>query len=221
MISLFVDKLYKYFSCTRIINTKVGIKPINQIANSDWFNEIVIKSVTDLNLNQIISPPDFLKDKYTLIGLKIDKLSHYELMKYLDKNFSLKNCDYIKRRKKGTLDFLKKMNISTKLINETYQKKLRAMKDGKFFLVKVFNVYDDIYMVADGKHSLSMALYFNYPNLKFNVIHNPFFDTYFRWIFEKIKNNKDFTKHNNFFKKAVKYRKKLLKINLINSKINF
>ncbi len=40
-------------------------------------------------------------------------------------------------------------------------------------------------------------------------------------LVEKIKNSKDFIKHNNIFKKAFKYKKKLLKMNLTNSKINF
>lgn len=207
MISGYADKLFRNFSCTGIIKTKVGIKPVNQIANSDWFNEIVIKSVTDLEFNQCVLHPDFLKDKYTSIGKNISESPHYDLIRHLDNNSPLDGCDYFKRCHNGTLDFRKKIKISEECLKKYYQKKLTAMTSGEVFSVKVFLVYNNTYMIADGKHFLAMASYHNYPNLRFDIIYNLLFDTYFRWIFEKIKKDKDFKKHNDFFRRAYEYRK--------------
>jgi len=155
-----------------------------------------------------VAPPDFLKDKYTIIGKKINEWPHYELIKCLDTHVPLDDCAYIRRYQNGTLDFPKKGRISTKQVKNVYQEKLDAIEKGEIFRIKVFTVYDNIYTIADGKHSLAMALYFNYRNLRFDIIQNPIFDTYDRWIFEKINNDKDFTKHNVFFRRTYEYRKK-------------
>jgi hypothetical protein len=187
----------------------VGIKPINQITNSEYFNDIIIKSVTDLEFKQFIYPPDFLKDKYTSVGRNISEWPHYELIKYLDNNLPLDDCDYVKRTRSGTLDFRNKGKILPENLKMVYRKRLNAIKKGEKISIKVCLVYDKFYTVADGKHSLAMAYYFNYHNLRFDVIPNLYFDTYFRWIFEKrIKNDKNFGKHNDFFRKAHEHRKK-------------
>jgi len=208
VISFLLDKLFGRFSCSMLVKGRVGIKPINQIVKSDYFNILVIKEVTDLDFKQIVAPPDFLKDKYTLIGKDISEWPHYELIKYLKNDLSLGRCDYVKRIINGTLDFRKKMKISTKNLKNVYNEKLTAMEKGQIFSIKVYLVYDNIYTVADGKHVLAMAYYFNYGKLRFERIEAPIFDTYFRWIFKKIKNDKDFKKHNDFFRRACEYRKK-------------
>lgn len=206
----FIDKLFRHLTCTALIITKVGVKPLNQIIKSDWYNEIVIiKNVIGLEFDRLTPDPDFLKDKYTLIDKSVSEWPHYDLIRRLDTNLPLDDCEYIKRCQNGTLDFRKKMNISERRLKNKYRTSLTAMTKGEFFIVKVFLVYDNIYSVADGKHSLAMATYFNYKNIKFEVIRNTLFDTYIRWIFEKIKNDKDFTKHNDFFGRAYNYRKKV------------
>lgn len=94
------------------------------------------------------------------------------------------------------------MRVSQAFLKRKYQEKLNAMSNGEVFPIKVCLIYDNTYMVADGKHSLAMAYYFNYGNVKFDIIQNILFDTYIRWIFEKIKNDKGFTKHSEFFGRA-------------------
>ncbi len=208
MISFFVKKLFRRFSYSAIIKTKIGIKPVNQMVKSNWFNEIVIKSVTDLEFNQLVATPDFLKDKYTLVGKNIIEWPHYELIKYLDENLPLDNCDYIKRCQNGTLDFRKKMKISKDSLKKKYLNKLNTMENNEVFSIKVYLLYDNTYIVADGKHSIAMAFYFNYSNIRFDLVQNLFFDTYFRWIFENIKNDSEYTKHNILFLRAYETRKK-------------
>lgn len=204
----FLDKLFRKIPATMLLETKVGIKPINQIITSDYFNEKIIKISEDIKINQIIAPPDFLKDRYTTIGKNINQWPHYKLIECLDKKLPLDACDYVKRYNNGTLDFRKKAKIFKEWLNTNYQKKLNEMKDGKTFLIKVFNIYDDIYIVADGKHRIAVAAYFNYQNLKFEIIQNTIFDTYFRWIFKKIENKKSYTKHKELFRRAYEFRKK-------------
>ncbi len=191
-----------------LVRTKVGIKPINQLANSDWFNDVVIHSTTDLEIGQIVLPYDFLKDQYTLIGKHIGESPHYDLIKRLDTNLPLENCEYVKRCCNGTLDFRKRIRISQEYLRNKYQERLNAMSNGATFSIKACLIYENTYMVADGKHSLVMAHYFNYGNVTFHIIQNLLFDTYTRWIFEKIRNHKDFRKHNEYFGRMYEYRKK-------------
>ena len=207
MLSSVMDRLFRKHFCTMLTNTKVGIKPINQIVTSDYFNEVIIKSITDLEFNQFIIGPDFLKDEYTSICRNIDEWPHYELIKCLDNNLPLGNCSYVKRCQNGTLDFRKQMKISTRFLRNKYQERLDAIEKNEIIPIKVYLIYDNIYAVADGKHSLAMAYYFDYRNLRFDVIQNPIFDTYFRWIFEKIKFDENFKKHNDFFWRIYEYRK--------------
>lgn len=213
MLLSFMDTVFQKFSCTGLVKTGVGIKLINQIVTSNYFNDIIVEVKTNLEFEQLVAPPDFLKDKYTLVGKNISEWPYYELIKCLDKDLPVNNCSYIKKRQNGTLDFRKKQKVSIKKLKNIYQEKLDAMEKGKIFRIKVFTSYDNIYTVADGKHSLAMAFYFNYRNLRFDIIQNSTFDTYFRWIFKKIESDKDFTKHNEFFRKVYVYRKR--KINTI------
>lgn len=204
MIINFLKKL----PFTAVIKTKVGVKPINQILKSSYFEDIIIEVNNALKFEQIIAPPDFLKDKYTIIGKSIEKWPHYELVRYLDNNLSLDNCDYIARCRNGTLDFRKRKKISIKYLKKCYREKLNAIKSNKTISISVCLAYDNTYIIADGKHSVAMALYFNYRNLRFNVLQNPIFNAYHRWIFERIKNDRDFRKHIIFFKKSYEFRKK-------------
>lgn len=205
----FADKLFRRLSCTALIRTKVGIKPLNQIIKSDWLNEVtIIKNLIDLEFDRLTPFPDFLKDKYTLIDTSVSEWPHYDLIRCLDNNLPLNDCEYIKRRENGTLDFRKKFSISKDRLRKVYQKKITAMANDEVFSVKIFLIDNDSYIVADGKHSLAMSVYFKYPNINFELIQNLAFDTYFRWIFDKIKNDKNFTRHSAFFRRAYQYKKK-------------
>lgn len=208
MLLSFMDTVFQKFSCTGLVKTGVGIKLINQIVTSNYFNDIIVEVKTNLEFQQLLAGPDFLKDEYTLIGRNISEWPHYELIKCLDKDLPVNNCSYIKKRQNGTLDSRKKQKVSIEKLENIYQEKLDAMEKGKIFGIKVFTPYDNIYTVADGRHSLAMAFYFNYRNLRFDIIQNLTFDTYFRWIFKKIESDKDFTKHNEFFRKVYGYRKR-------------
>jgi len=205
-----IDHLCSKYYCTKLITTRVGIKPVNQILKSDYLNLhiISVKSFDDVRFDQLIAPPDFLKDEYTILGKKITEWPHYQLIRYLDKNLPLSECDYVKRRQSGTLDFRKKMDISFDELRRVFNKRLDSIKNNKIFSVKIYLSYDNFYTVTDGKHALSMAYYFNYKNIRFDIIHNICFDSNYRWRFEKIKDNNEFSKHNNFFNQIYEYRKK-------------
>lgn len=192
-----------------LVEANVGIKPINQVITSHYFDDLIVGTTMDLKIEQCLANPDFLKDKYTLIGKNIYEMPHYELIRYLDNCLLQSQCTYFKRYQNGTLDFRRgKGKINEKQLKTRYQEKLIAMEKEEIFTMKVYLVDDDIYMIADGKHSLAMAAYFNYPNLRFDIIQNIFFDTYIRWLFERIADNEEFKKHHSFFKRAYDYRKR-------------
>jgi hypothetical protein len=203
----YFDKIFKKTSCSMLLSTKVGIKPINKLFLSEYCDEIILETLPSLNIEKIVAHPDFLKDAYTLIGTTVSEWPHYELIKCIDGNLPLDTCDYVTRSRNGTLDFRKKMRVPVKSLKEYFQNRYREMKEGKTFTIKIYHVFEDIYTVADGKHSLAMAYYYNYSNLRFEVIRNLLFDTYYRWIFEQIKKTKDYSKHIDFFRRAYEVRK--------------
>ncbi len=203
----YLDKIGRKTSGSMLLRTKVGIKPINKLFLSEYCDEIILETTSSLNTEQIVAHPDFLKDKYTLIGTKVHEWPHYELVKHLDNDMPLDSCEYVIRAKNGTLDFRKRMKVSSESLKEYSQKRNNEMKDGKTFAIRVYHVYDNVYTIADGKHALAMAYYYGYSNLRFEIIQSLVFDTYYRWIFETIKNDEDYSKHITFFRRAYEIRK--------------
>ena len=206
----FIDSLFRKIPATMLIETKVGIKPVNQILTSDYFNDLIIKVSENIKIDQVVAPPDFLKDSHTTIGKKVADWPHYRLMECLDKGLPLDKCDYVKRCENGTLDFRKKEKVYEGWLNSNYEKRLKEISENKTFIIKVFNIYDNIYMVADGKHRLAVAEYFDYQNLRFEIIQNGLFDTYSRWKFKKIENRINYIKHNELFGRVYDFRKRTI-----------
>ncbi len=205
----YLERIFKKLDCTMLLETHVGIKPINQMIKSNYLNDVIINSTKKLKIEQCLAgTPDFLKDEHTSIGKDIYEMPHYELIQYLDKGLPLADCSYIIRYQNGTLDFRRKGQISNDKLKLIYRDRLSAMERGREFVLKVYPIDDNTYMVSDGKHSIAMAAYFNYPKLRFDIIPNPFFDTYYRWIFEKVANKKDYKKHHLFFRRIKEFKKK-------------
>lgn len=206
----YLERLFKKLDCTMLLETRIGVKPINQMIKSEYLNDVVINSPKEIKIEQCLAgTPDFLKDEHTSIGKDIYEMPHYELIQFLDKGLPLADCSYIKRYQNGTLDFRRKGKISSEKLKRVYRNRLRAMAEGQEFALKVYSIDDNTYMVSDGKHSIAMAAYFNYPKLRFDVIPNPLFDTYYRWIFEKIASKQAYKKHHLFFKSTMEFRRKI------------
>lgn len=206
---LYLERIFRRFKCTMVLKTNVGLKPVNKVIKSDYLNEIVLSSTTDLRGDQIVAGGlDFLTDPLTLLGKSVHEMPHYELIKYLDKGLSLSDCDYVKRSETGTLDFRRTRAINEGRLKARFKEKLKAMDRNEVFVIRPWLIDENSYMIGDGKHSFAMATYFNYKNLRFEIIPNLFFDTYYRWVYDKISNNQEYKKHHNYFEKARDFRKK-------------
>jgi hypothetical protein len=192
------------FSMSMIIETQIGVKPVNQLVKSRYFNDVIIKRVK-IDPEALTYPPDFLRDPYTLLGKPIMEWPHYKLIDAIDKKKPLQSHEYFTRMKKGILDLRQKMSLPESYIFEEYRKKLKMIETGQPFEIKVYEISKGKYTVADGKHSIAMACYFNYDNINFSLIPSLIHDSYYRWIFNFIENNNNFLKHHKFLNESYEY----------------
>lgn len=211
MISFFNSGIYSIFkktNCTFIIRTSMGLKTINSYVNSGHFNFRVLKTFPNMDIKKIISTPDFLKDKFTLLGTAVEEWPHLELIEYLDQNKQLQYCDYVRRMQLGILDTRWRKKVSIKQLKIKYQQELEQMKKGSTLAVRIYHAYNDTYAVADGRHALAMAYYFNYPKVRYDLVFSPLFDSMFLKLFKILENDREYTKHQEFFKRVYEYRKR-------------
>jgi len=169
---------------------------------SHTLNLDLVKERGHLRADQIISFPDFLKDAHSILGQPIQAWPHYDLIKCLDHNQPLEDCDYVKRCRSGTLDFRIKMKISTESLRGKYREQIQRMERGETFQIKVCRAYDDQYVITDGHHTVAMMSYFNYPNLQYFDSVNLVFDSFYLWVFSLIKNDPSYRLHNQFLQKT-------------------
>jgi len=199
MIWCMIDRILKVFGISRIIKTPVGLKPINQLDNSDHYPSKVIEVKNDVKPSDIICCPDFLKDKYTSLGKIVKEWPHYKLIETFDKGADIGKCDYIKRAVSGTLDFRKKMTPDVRVMKEHYQRILKEINEKKTLEVYVVNAGNGRYMAVDRKHTLAQAVYFSYGNIIFKVIENIMAGPYYMRVFDRIKDDKEYSAHIDFY----------------------
>ena len=191
-----------------VIKTSKGMKPVNQLSDSDNFRMKILRADHNLPMDKIIANPDFLKDRYSSVGTAVDSWPHMSLVRAIDTRAALDDCEYIKRARTGTLDFRKKYRPACSFLMKRFNDKLGVIKRNGALDVYVCEVFDGAYMAVDGKHSLAMARYFGYGNINYRVVDNVIFEAYFMWIFGKIARDKDFTRHADFFRRSREFRKR-------------
>lgn len=163
------------------------------------FNKHLFKLKKSYDKEEYIRPNDILlgfdglKDKYTLIGVPIEKSPHFELLKLLKENKTIDKCNYVYREKNGILDGRNKLKIDNhKQIFEAMKKKVQ---DENYEAVYVYKIDNDYY-AFDGKHRLAMcALYeINCKCICFDLS-ELINDTHTRKLYKQMLKKKDYNKN--------------------------
>lgn len=146
---IFLHRLFKLFGKTLYFTTSTGIKALNKppikvsLSNS---------KVIYIPTKQLYLGFDGLKDSKTLLDTNIKDSPHFEMMKLLSEDKSIKECNYIKREQEGSLDGRYDQIVNTQTLEKHYSSFRRTIS--KEYLPIVYHI-NNKYYILDGKHRIS------------------------------------------------------------------
>jgi len=159
----------------------------------------------EMNPAQLLLGPDFLKDKYTLLGTSLADSPHYSLVKTIAEGGRIEDTDYFLRFKSATLDWrlwqFSRCNSSRFI--KSFEKSKSEILDDKYAPVIVYRVRDKKY-VFDGKHRAAMCLLYGYQVKCIEVDNNVAYRGVFHFLFEMTSKGDKYLKHQHFLNEAIK-----------------
>lgn len=203
MLRYYFNRILKKIFGKRLVfvyPTVVGLKNFNLGFLSILKYPYVIEELI-LEPDRLYLGPDFLKDAYTLLDVKITDSPHYRYMESLNCNGDIRETDYIKRRKNGTLDWRDCKPINSSFIEKAKQKFIihkREIEDNKYNPILVYEIRNRYY-IFDGKHRASLCALLN-KTIKCRVIScNCVTSFYGDYLYEIIKGDPLYSKHDSFY----------------------
>ncbi|GLL52300.1 hypothetical protein [Tetragenococcus halophilus] len=199
-----LNKLLKLIDVSVLYKTSKGIKSLNQLMQSQ--SQVVLKDdVLILSGKDLYLGFDALKDEQTLVGVNIQRSPHYYLMDVIDNDENIKQTDYCKRYRKGTLDSRSAGVISEKdLFNykEIFQHRKKQIIEESYEPVQVYMI-EGKYYIADGKHRAALCTYLN-KSVSCVDIGTVFLkDSFRQWMYRKMcKSSSKYEKNISLFKKV-------------------
>lgn len=190
-----LNKLAKILDVSVLYQTKVGIKSLNQLMQSQElysFNEFYA------NPNELYLGFDALKDAYTLVDVCIDNSPHFFLMEALNNHLSIKNTEYCQRYKAGTLDSRARVSLSHRELQRMEEKfalRKQEILEGRYAPVQVYR-RNGKYYIADGKHRAALCTLFECPIKCVEISADFLKDSFRKWIYRKMyKKQKEYTRN--------------------------
>lgn len=191
IITIVTKKLH----ISMLLKKKVGLKNLN-------YNLLVTQpqgyKLLTLNPELLYLGPDFLNDSYTLLDCPLLESPHFELVECLSNNNSVKQTGYYKRFVSGTLDwrYLHKPHLLSYFETQFGVSKKSIMEE-TYRPVKIYCV-NNRYYIYDGKHRAAMCALMN-KQVRCELIDEKIaFSGVFSYMFNSIKDNKIFYKHQRF-----------------------
>ena len=177
----FWDRLNSPFGLN-IFETSVGVKYKYGRFDSSQFRNCVIRTTRFLSLNitfdDLIMPPDLLRNRYTLCGASILHSPHYKLIKDISVGVLTRDSEYLFRCRSGTLDARLPTNPEPGVLMQECQLRRQDLLERQVMKVYVLEVPlggKPKYMIVDGKHSAALIAYDNRPEcLQLEFVSNEF-----------------------------------------------
>lgn len=176
-----------------LFETRVGVKYKNSDFRSDYFGryspQTVDFSAAHLSWDDLLLPPDLLKNPFTNCGKTVLASPHFELMVALQRGAA--PLAYMKRVRAGTLDGRLPGYADAAFLKRQYQKRLAALaRNGRVSVWVTPIVWrgQPKYMIVDGKHRAALVAQLNRPEaLRLQVIthgfaQDPFFQTIYSFV---------------------------------------
>jgi hypothetical protein len=199
-----INKFFKEAFVAVIYEAKVGIKPVNQLISSDFF-ELYQGARTSQDTGNLFLSFDGLKDRFSLMGTPITESPHYAFIKALECGNDLHSTEYVERMEAGTLDFRPATRLMKRNINKfqsIFQQKKEEIYSRKIPQEIKALLLNGKYYIADGKHRAALCAMYGLPIMVKDV--TPIiYDSYFHWIHNKMQRHpQQYKKHLDFFSLA-------------------
>lgn len=193
------EKLFEHFMIFRVVETNVGYKFVNDsLIRTESSNNVIEPSVI-IDPNNLFLGIDFLKDRYTLLGCRINETPHFELMKVMLNDGDINRSDYIKRIKRGTLDarFLYR-RIEKSYYQNYFSNRKREIEADDVTPILVYRV-NNRYFIKDGKHRAALCALLNKPIHATVIDNSSIFGNLGKQIIERMKSEKNYSKHLSYY----------------------
>ena len=158
---------------------------------------------TGLQFDDLLIPPDGLKNQHSSSGISISHSPHFYLMKGLECNEARWVVRYIELCNLGLLDNRRPFQIDMNYLKATFIERKALLKANIRFDVFVYKLSDkgDKFIIADGKHRAAFAAFNRSRHslyLKF-ITNQPFKEVFFRRYYRKILNGNpvDYSRNHN------------------------
>lgn len=141
-----------------LLKTRIGIKNLNMLpltrrygSEAENDNPIFV-TPSDLYLG-----PDYLKDKYTLLGKCILESPHYDFMRAINDNMDITQTEYYSRIVAGKLDGRHRQRKRNKMFFHSKKQEAEvAIDNGIYAPVKIYK-WKERYYIYDGKHRAALC----------------------------------------------------------------
>lgn len=200
-----MEMIFERFHVFRVINTKKGYKFMNveMFRTKRYGDETKRRNECDLveiNPEKLFLCVDYLKDKYTLLNCNIMNSPHFGLMEVLSEGGDIRNTEYIKRYKNGTIDarypqLIKRYDFFYTKFKEMSEK----MDSNSIEPISVFKIRD-FYYIRDGKHRAALCAYYKKPIIGHIEDLRGLCGTVGNVVKSLMLPDQDYSKHNDFFR---------------------
>ena len=189
-------RIAKKFFFTKVYETKVGIKYVYPIFDPSF--QETSTSVISMKAQDLYLEFDALKDDYTLCGVSLTSSPHLEFLKALQTGGKLKTTDYVRRFESGTLDMRTSRYVGKDMLTfyaSKFEKRRKEVLNGDYKPVSIYKVGGKYY-IADGKHRAAMCTLLGL-DIKCKVVDIRYLeDSFYHWIYEKMKRTPERYKKN-------------------------
>lgn len=194
------EQYYRSHHILRVVETSTGIKVYNPVPFRSPFKLEKSDSIFSVPPEELHLGPDFLQDKFTLLGVSIQDSPHSVFIKGLLEGKDMKYSDYMNRLVDGRLDG---RSITMRPRSMTYyetkcKERLSEIKAGVYEPVQIYNLGGQYY-IRDGKHRAAMCSILGIP-VRCVLVNATFTGGLTYHIINMIKGKASYEKNMSFFR---------------------
>lgn len=188
------EKICSLLHIIKVFETGKGLKNINMRSVSD-IGKVNASVDLELDCDELLLGPDFLKDDYTLLGCPVSKSPHRFFMEALLKKADLYETEYVKRTINGTIDWRRPQRIKDlSYWKNRFERVCPTVKDDAYTPVVVY-YRNGNYYIYDGKHRAALCAALGRKVKCALIPDNCVTGFYGRYFFEIMKCKKNYDKH--------------------------
>lgn len=194
------EDIFKRLYVVRFCRNSVGLKNTNA---SDLLVSYIMHRGDMLKIepSQLFLGPDFLKDKYTLLGRCITDSPHIGFVSALMNNEPIEDTEYIQRFLNGTLDWRSPtiMPKDKMCFYNKFEHSLSEIQSGEYTPVTVY-LQGGKYYIYDGKHRAALCALLG-KGVRCKVVGNEVANAnVWNYMFQMIEGKAEFQRHVDFHK---------------------